>query len=591
MYPRIPLGYHNARVCQHGRQPAYSRFKKDAVATKKVEMLQYLAVRDFALIDRMEFDLGPGLNLLTGETGSGKSILIDAVAQLTGDRASLDLIRSGSEAAVIEGLFQLEPGHPALELLNDHEIPTEGGQLVIRRLISSSGSKIFVNGAMSTQRFLARLGRTLADIHGQHDQQDLLQGRAQLDFLDIFAGNQELSSEVDGCYVQLLEIGDKLEKLESSEKERAQEMEHLRYQLRELGELELRPGLDRELEEELRLLSTAQGRARNSVSAYQALYESEPSALSLLSQVEKKTLELVELDPAQAPLAERLADARLQLTDAAYQLRDYGQSIQFDQEVLEQTEARLSRLQRARRRYQRSLGELIQHRQELEDRLEGLLDHDSRKKGLEERRNTLQQAFESRASELSKRRRSAGLQLATRVEAELAELALQPCQFEVAVAPSAPSSKGVDSVQFLLSANPGEPPRPISRGASGGELSRIVLGLKSIANVDQHSKTLIFDEIDAGIGGGTASAVGLKLKAVADHHQVLCVTHLPQIAAKADQHFHVAKVQSGERTELRLLKLDREKRKRELARMLAGDQVSEMTLVQAGELLERGSTT
>ena len=554
-------------------------------------MLQYLAVRDFALIDRMEFDLGPGLNLLTGETGSGKSILVDAVAQLTGDRASLDLIRSGSEAAVIEGLFQLETGHPALELLASHEIPAGDGQLVIRRVISSSGSKIFVNGTMSTQRFLARLGRMLADIHGQHDQQDLLHGRAQLDFLDVFAGNQDLRSEVDRCYAQLREVHDQLEELESSEKEREQEIEHLRYQLRELGELELRPGLDRKLEEELRLLSSAEGRARSSVSAYQTLYESEPSALSLLSQAEKKILELIELDPAQAPLAERLADARLQLTDAAYLLRDYGQSIQFNPDILEQTEAKLSGLQRARRRYQRSLDELIEHRQELEDRLEGLLDYDSRKKSLEERKNTLHQAFESSAAALSKRRQSAGPQLATRVEAELAELAMKPCQFQVTLAPSAPSSKGVDSVQFLLSANPGEPPRPISKVASGGELSRIVLGLKSIANVDQHSKTLIFDEIDAGIGGGTASAVGLKLKAVADHHQVLCVTHLPQIAATADHHFHVAKVQSGERTELQLLKLDQKERKRELARMLAGDQVSEITLAQAGELLERGSTT
>ena len=462
---------------------------------------------------------------------------------------------------------------------------------MIRRLISSSGSKIFINGAMSTQRFLARLGRTLADIHGQHDQQDLLQALAQLDFLDVFAGNRNLRSEVDECYRQLLETQNRLEKLESSERERVQEIDHLRHQLRELEELELRPGLDRALEEELRLLSTAEGRARCSVSAYRTLYESEPSVLSLLSQAEKKALELAELDPAQAVLAEQLADARLQLTDTAYLLRDYGQSIHFDQEVLEQAEARFSRLQRARRRYQRSLDELIEYRQELEDRLKVLLDYDSRKKDLEERKNALDQAFERRASELSEQRRAAGLRLATRVEAELAELAMQPCQFQVTFAPSAPSSRGVDSVQFLLSANPGEPPRPISRIASGGELSRIVLALKSIANVDQHSKTLIFDEIDAGIGGGTASAVGLKLKAVADHHQVLCVTHLPQIAARADQHFQVAKVQSGDRTELQLLKLDRAERKRELARMLAGDQASEITLAQAGELLEGTDTT
>ena len=554
-------------------------------------MLQYLAVRDFALIDCMEVDLGPGLNLLTGETGSGKSILIDVVAQLTGERASLDLIRSGSETAILEGLFQLEPGHPALELLRGHEIPVEGGQLVIRRLISSSGSKIFINGTMSTQRFLARLGRTLADIHGQHDQQDLLHARAQLDFLDVFAGNQNLRSKVDDCYRQLGEIHDRLEELESSERERVQEIEHLRYQLQELEELELRPGLDRELEEELHLLSTAEGRARSSVSAYQTLYEAEPSALSLLNQAEKKALELVELDPAQAVLAEQLADARLQITDTASLLRDYGQSIHFDQEILEQAEARFSRLQRARRRYQRSLDELIEHQQELENRLEALLDYDSRKKDLEKQRNTLNQAFESRASDLSERRRAAGLRLATRVEGELAELAMGPCQFQVRVASSASSSRGVDSVQFLLSANPGEPLRPISRIVSGGELSRIVLVLKSIANVDQHSKTLVFDEIDAGIGGGTASAVGLKLKAVADHHQVLCVTHLPQIAARANQHFQVAKVQSGNRTELQLLKLDRAERKKELARMLAGDQVSEITLAQANELLERSNKT
>ena len=554
-------------------------------------MLQYLAVRDFALIDRMEVDLGPGLNLLTGETGSGKSILIDAVAQLTGDRASVGLIRSGSEAAVLEGLFQLEPDHPALELLRGQVIPVEGGQLVIRRLISYSGSKIFINGAMSTQRFLARLGKTLADIHGQHDQQDLLQALAQLDFLDVFAGHRNLRSEVDDCHRQLRETQSRLEELESSERERGHEIDRLRHQLQELETLELRPGLDRELEEELRLLSTAEGRARSSVSAYQTLYESEPCALSLLNQAEKKAMELAELDPAQAPLAEQLADARLQLTDIAYLLRDYGQSIHFDQEILEQAEARFSRLQRARRRYQRSLDQLIEYQQELEDRLEALLDYDSRKKELKERKDTLHQAFQVRASELSERRRSAGLRLAARVEAGLSELAMQSCQFQVAVSPSTPSSRGVDSVQFLLSANPGEPPRPISRIASGGELSRIVLALKSIANVHQHSKTLIFDEIDAGIGGGTAAAVGFKLKEVADHHQVVCVTHLPQIAARADQHFQVTKVQSGDRTELKLVKLDQTERKKEQARMLAGDQASEITLAQADELLRPGSTT
>ncbi len=554
-------------------------------------MLQYLAVRDFALIHRMEVDLGPGLNLLTGETGSGKSILIDAVAQLTGRRASLDLIRSGSEAAVIEGLFQLEPGHPALELLDSQAIQVEAGQLVIRRLISSSASKVFVNGAVSTQRFLARLGRTLAHIHGQHDQQDLVQALAQLDFLDVFAGNQELASEVADCYRQVVETRTRLEKLESRESEREQEIDHLRHQLRELEKLELRPGLDLELEEELRLLATAKGRARSAVSAYQALYESEPSVLSLLNRVEKTAGELVELDPAQEVLAQQLEDARLRLTDTAYLLRDYGRGIHLDPETLEQTEARFSSLQRARRRYGRSLDELIEHTRELQDRLQALLDYDSRKRELQERANALSHSFEKRASLLSQRRRAAGRRLAARVEAELAELAMQPCQFRVRVAPAGSGPRGTDSVQFLLSANPGEPPRPISRIASGGELSRIVLALKSIANVDQHSKTLVFDEIDAGIGGGTASAVGLKLKAVADHHQVLCVTHLPQIAAGADQHFQVAKVQSGDRTELQLVKLDQTERKRELARMLAGDQVSEITLAQADELLQRGRTT
>ncbi len=555
-------------------------------------MLQFLAIRDFALIDRLEVEFAPGLNLLTGETGSGKSILIDAVAQLIGDRASLDLIRAGSDSASIQGIFRVESEHPAIRLLAGQEIAVEGQEIVIRRVISPTGSKVFVNGVLSTQRFLAQLGTSLADIHGQHDRHGLLQSRAQLDYLDVFAGNQSLRSGVSRAHRRLARIRGSLAELKTSDRARLEEMEEIRFQLGKLEQLGLRPGLGRELENERRLLATADTRARCSLSAHQILYEGEPSVLSLLSRAEQEAARLAELDAAQGVLAEQIGDARLQLTEISYTLRDHGQAIQLDPDRLEKTEARISTLQRARRRYQRhSAQELIEVRNELRERLEILLDSDSRKEELAAREEHLHGTFQRRATRLSAKRSKAGSELASRAESELRTLAMEKCRFNVVVGAAEPGPRGINSVAFHLSTNPGEDPRPISQIASGGELSRIALALKSIANVDEFSKTLIFDEIDAGIGGRTASAVASQLAGVSRNHQVLCVTHLPQIAARADQHFHVGKVQAEGRTEVRVSKLGQPQRRRELARMLAGDQVSEITLAQAAELLERGNAT
>jgi DNA repair protein RecN (Recombination protein N) len=551
-------------------------------------MLRYVAIENFALIDRLEVEFQPGLNLITGETGSGKSILVDAVGLLIGARASQEMVRQGFDTARVEGLFLLpDESSPSVELEAAGIDPTER-ELAVRREITLSGNnRIFLNGRLATLSTLASLGSRLVDIHGQHSQQELLNPSTHLDFLDGFGGLGTLGAEVGGAFRELSEIRRELDRLRRSERERLDRIDLIRYQRSEIEKLELRPGIDRELDGERNLLVTAERRLEAATEAYRMLYEDDASVVSLLDKVGRRLEELARLDPDQTRLAERLREARYAVEEGALRVRDYVGGIEFDPRRLEQLEERLAELGRARRKYGRTVEEILRYGEEIQAELERLESRELEIGRLEGEESVLRDAYRDGAAELSGRRRRAAERLAEAVERELSDLAMEGTLFRAALGTELglETERGGDRVEFLISPNPGEDPRPLARIASGGELSRVMLALNAVLQSDERPRTLVFDEVDAGIGGGVARSLGEKLVRVAGRHQVFCVTHLPQIAAFADQHFHVGKVRRRGRNIVEIRILDRDARVEELARMLAGDRITDTTRRQARELL------
>jgi DNA repair protein RecN (Recombination protein N) len=577
----IPLGPFVGRLTA----PAAGRGREDSPGF----MLRFVTIENFALIDRLEVEFRRGLNLITGETGSGKSILVDAVGLLVGGRASQEMVRQGFEAARVEGLFLLSDEEvPKGELEAAGIDPTER-ELVVRREISVSGNnRVFLNGRLATLSTLASLGSRLVDIHGQHSQQELLNPSSHLDFLDSFGGLGTTRADVGLAFRELAEIRRGMSDLRRSEKERLDRIDLIRYQKAEIEGLKLRPGIDRELDAERNLLATSERRIEAASEAYRNLYEDDPAAVSLLDRAGRRLDDLARMDPDRAALAERLREVRYAVEEAALLVRDYIGGIEYDPKRLEYLEERLAEIDRARRKYGGDVDEILRHCEEIQAELEGLENRELEIGRLETEEAALRKVYSDRSAELSRRRRRESERLAELVERELSDLAMEGTLFRVALEtePRLESERGGDRAEFLISPNPGEDPKPLARIASGGELSRIMLALNAVLQSDDRPRTLIFDEVDAGIGGGVARSLGEKLVRVAGRHQVFCVTHLPQIAAFADQHFHVGKTGRRGRTIVEIRPLDPEGRVEELARMLAGDRITETTRRQARELLE-----
>ena len=552
-------------------------------------MLRYLSIENFALIDRLEAEFGPGLNLITGETGSGKSIVVDAVNLLLGIRASKELVRQGASAARVEGLFQLAEEHPARALLEEKGIELEGDEVIVRRQLRSTGyHTVFVNDQLSTQAFLQELGGFLADVHGQHDQQELLQSRVHRSFLDTFGSLERPSGKVAALFGELAEVRQRLERLESSERERLMEIDRLQFQLREIESLQLKPGEEEELLLERRLLASAEARLQNARQGYDLVYEKDDSVLVQLDKARRALEELFREDPRLEHWQSRLTEIHYQLEELGLELRDYSAAVQVDPDRLETVQSRLAEIGLAKRKYGSSVEAVLETANRAAQELDILRDSEAEIEGLERRQAELQENFGTACQVLRRARREVAGQLSKAMERKLGELAMPSARFLAQLQPvDQPTGAGSERVEFHLSANPGEQPRPLGRVASGGELSRVILSLKSILTLETYPKTLIFDEIDAGIGGRVASVLGRKLKSLACKHQVFCVTHLPQIAALADWHFFVGKSEGPQRTQVKLERLDEAARVEELARMLAGNQVSQTTRRQARELLSR----
>ena len=563
-------------------------------------MLEFLKVKNIALIDDIEIEFGEGLNLLTGETGSGKSIIVDSLGTLTGERVSSDLIKAGQNAARIEGLFSMPADERLRQICDSFGIQLDAGdqaELIVRRELSLSGkNRIFINGQLATQAALKQIGPFLVAIHGQGEQTSLFDTATHLEMLDGYAGLSKERSQTAEAYRKWSETRSELASLRTSEAEKLQLLDVLQFQIDEISKAAIRPGEDTELEEEKRRLSNVEKLSALSGDAYSLLYEDENSTVTTLEKASRKVDELAGYDSRFGDYIESLQTAMAVIEDLAITARDFGTHLEFSPERLEEIENRLAEISRLTRKYGGTIETVLEHLRECEQRLERIETSELREKELKAELAVRREEYLTAARRLHKRRCDAAAKYGKAVEGNLKDVALDKARFEVRVdAPDTQaldneevtgfSANGIDRVEFFFSANPGEAPKPLARVASGGEASRLMLILKTTAGEDRSETTAVFDEVDTGIGGRVAEAVGLKLKDLSASQQVLCVTHQPQVASKADRHFLIEKQTQKDRTSIAVRELDAAARVEEIARMLAGEKITDAARENARDLI------
>lgn len=565
-------------------------------------MLTLLKIRNFALIDDLTVEFGEGLNLLTGETGSGKSIIVDSLSALTGERVYSELIKEGEDSARIEGVFEVGAEPEILAELDEVGLEREGGEifeLIVRREISASGrNRVFVNDQLVTQGFLKKIGSYLADIHGQGEQTTLFSPSSHRDILDSAAGLGSELRETASRYDRLSAVLRELGELKSDEADKLQLLDILRFQADEISRAKPEEGEDARLEEEKKRLNNVGKLSELSEEAHGLLYESEGSIVGSIEKVRDRVAKLAEYDSRFSEYEESLETAHAVLEDLAFTVRDFAGSLEFSPDRLEEIEDRLAELGNLKRKYGGSIETVLAHLEEAERRLQNIETSEERERELKAKAETLRAEYMEAATDVHTKREAFAGRFAEKVENDLAGVALEKARFVVSInAPSLKeleddsdgkliSSDGFDRVEFLFSANPGESPKPLAKVASGGEASRLMLILKTAAKMNEGRKAAVFDEIDSGIGGRVAEAVGKKLKELAGRQQVLCVTHQPQVASLADCHFVVEKDTEGERTTVSIRRLNEDEQVAELARMLAGEKVSDTARHHAREMLK-----
>ena len=550
-------------------------------------MLRFLRVRNLAVIDTVDVEFEPGLNVLTGETGAGKSILVEAVGLLLGGRASGDLVRTGEDTAAIEAIFEQ----------GDEE-------LLVRREITAQGrSRAFVNGALSTAAALKELSGRLIELHGQHEHQTLLDPDTHLPLVDAYGDLGALAAPVAAAFDVMRAAAEELARVRAAAADRESRLELIAFQLAELDRAAPSAGEDDELSAVRQVLANAERVERLCADSYAALYERDDAILAALGQVWRRVAELASLDPRFQPYLDARDGIKSQLEDLAGFLRRYADAIEASPARLQQVEDRLALLERLKRKYGPTLADVIARREALRRERTDLAGGDERLRDLERRDTAARAAYAEAAAALSAARRRVADRLARQLEQRLAELAMDQTRVDVRFEPPLPpeqgSAAGVDRAELYLSPNPGEELRPLARIVSGGELSRVMLAIKSMTAtsrlgfVDAPARPpsaappgLIFDEVDAGIGGRVADVVGRRLRALGSAFQVLCITHLPQIAAYADTHFQIEKQVERGRTRTTVRRLDEPGRIDELARMLGGDVITDGLRRSAREMLE-----
>ena len=557
-------------------------------------MLVELHVTNFALIDRLDLTFGAGLNILTGETGAGKSIIIDALGLALGGRAGADLIRTGAVKATVEAVFDLTcaPGEVRRRLA---EAGLDGGEeedtlLVTRELVRAGGkSQCRINGRLMPVAVLKEIAEGLVDVHGQHEHQSLLAADRHVDILDNWGGKDALAlrQSVAALFTEANALKRERERLRTDARERARMLDLYRFQQEELDGASLQPGEEEELAADRSRLANSEKLSAAASDAYATLSGAErgAGALDALNAALAAVEHVAALDENLSPLAETLQSAVSYAEDAARELRVYQESVEFNPERLEEIEARLDLIRTLKRKYGDTLEEIIAYGAELAGKLDALENSEAREEGLTLAIAKVEDKLNVAAARLTKARRKASENFAAGIARELADLGMAATQFEVSIEAQAVTSKGADRVEFLLSPNPGEPLRPLAKIASGGEMSRIMLAMKSVLARTGAIPTMIFDEIDVGVGGRTAQTIGDKLVALAQGAQIMCITHLPQIASRVGTHFFIEKQVHEGRTTVSVAPLDSEGRIEEIARMLGGSRRSEAVVQHAREML------
>jgi len=551
-------------------------------------MLVELLVENYAVVDRIRVRFHPGLNLLTGETGSGKSIVVDAFGLLLGARASPEMIRSGEARARVAGIFDVRDRADVRALLDPAGFAIEESELLIEREILAGGkSRAFLGSRPVAVSLLRDLAPLLGDIHGQHDQQLLFSPDAQRDMLDTFASSGGVLARVAEIYAGWKTAGTALETLERTEQEKLRLLDLWEFQRKEIESAAPAAGEDEALEAERRVLQNLGRLQENAGTAYAALYDSPEAALAQVRLAAKRLDDVCRIDPSLAGLGEYLQSAEVSIKEASYGLRDYLSGLDAHPGRLEEIENRLALLDKLKRKYGPSIAQVLAFLAEVRAQIEQVEHSGVRMEELRKERERLARDYEQAARELTALRTRAARKLEKGVEAELASLAMERTKFRIEIAAASWSPVGADRAEFLVSPNLGEEPKPLEKVASGGEISRIALALKTCLSDDVPSRrTLVFDEVDAGIGGSVAEGVGRRLKKLAAANQVLCVTHLAQIAAFADHHYCVEKHESQGRTVAGIEELDRQGRTREVGRMLSGQELTPEALKHAERLIK-----
>ena len=552
-------------------------------------MLAQLFIRNIAVIEKASIDLEKGFTVLTGETGAGKSIIIDAIHAVLGERTSKELVRTGTDSASVSALFT-GLDEDTLSLLDRLSLPREeDGSLLIQRDIRLEGrSTCKINGAPATVSMLKQLGPRLVTIHGQHESYELLSPEVHMEYLDSFAGLESLLAEYQAAYRTLRETQRQLEALQTDEGEKARLSDLLHYQIDEIEAANVRVGEREELEAQRELIRNSE-KIASALELLRDLLSGDEESEGLLAGISQAAAQAGHV----AAYLPELAEASKKLQEAGYLLEDvdailHGTAVDFDPALQESIEERLDLLYKLGLKYGGSEEKILEYLEDCRIRLHQIEFSDEERERLEAQYETKKAAAIALAKELSEQRKAASKQFISQVKGELAFLNMPGIAFETEIQRVPLNHMGCDKLQFLVSANKGEPPKPMSKIASGGELSRIMLAIKTVLSGKDKVDTLIFDEVDTGISGAAANKVGQKLKQVSQNRQVLCITHLAQIAALADHHFLISKHVEGERTYTQVQGLDFEGRKREVARIIGGDQVTDLQLEMAGEMLKKG---
>ena len=578
-------------------------------------MLTELSIKNFAIIDNLKISLKPGLNILTGETGAGKSIIIDALNLALGERSSSELIRSGEKAASVESVFEISKNQKIKELLNDIGIKIEAGDdLIIKREITETGkSQVYINGERFNVSALSKIGEHLVDIHGQHDHQLLLRRENQLEVVDDYGNLLPLRDEVGSRFLHLQKSDEEISELKKSYSEKVQKQDLLLFQIQEISKANIKTGEDEELKREKEILKNSLLLTQTVHKACEVIYDSDNSAYNYLSSILPELSRISSIDEKLSPFRKKLEEILMEAREIASDLRSYAEGIDSDPKRLEEISERIDFLNRLKKKYNADIEKILKLKDSKQEELDKLENSGQEIEKLEASLNKLRSELEALSIDLSRKRKSVAAEIEKKVEKKMKGLRMEKARFRISFGeglkdngnnPSSPpfvkggpggfsgentlykfTRRGIDDIEFLISPNSGEELKPLSKIASGGELSRIMLAIKSMLAEADRVPVLVFDEIDSGIGGEVAKAVGEKLKEVSKSRQVLCITHLPQIAGFADTHFKVTKETINGRTVAKVHELDSKGRVEEIAKMLGGEKVTDISRKHAKEML------